>query len=92
MQLYDPTVSHIERNYIRAPALDSLQGKTIALLSNRKLNADEFLTETAAVFAARHDCKVLPLFYKSNASAPAPSGTLAEMAEAADFMLTANGD
>jgi hypothetical protein len=92
MELYDPTVTRIERDYKRAPALESLQGKTIALLSNGKLNADEFLSATAALFAQQHDCTVLPIFYKSNASGPAPSSTLAEMAEAADFMLTANGD
>ena len=92
MELYDPTVTRIERVYARAPALDSLQGKTIALLSNGKLNADEFLSATAALFEQQHDCKVLPIFYKSNASAPAPSSTLSQMADAADFMLTANGD
>ena len=92
MQLYDPSVTHMERDYARAPALASLQGKTIALLSNAKLNGDEFLTATAALFEQQHDCHVLPIFYKPNASAPAPSSTLSQMAQVADFMLTANGD
>ena len=40
MELYDPTVTRIERNNARAPAIASLEGKTIGLLSNGKLNAD----------------------------------------------------
>ena len=92
MDLYDPSVTRIERDNARAPALSALEGKTIALLSNGKLNADEFLTETAALFEQHHGCKVLPIFYKPNASAPAPASTLADMAKHADFMLTANGD
>ena len=92
MELYDPTVTRIERNNARAPAIASLEGKTIGLLSNGKLNADSWLTATAKLFEEQYGCNTLPIFYKSNASAPAPSSTLDEMAASVDFMLTANGD
>ncbi len=92
MQLYDPTVPGPERNFSRAPALGSLDGKTIGVLENGKLNAVSMLQETAALFAARHGCEVLPLYSKSNASAPAPAETLAAAAKDVDFLITGLGD
>jgi hypothetical protein len=53
MQLYDPTSSGPERNLSRAAALASLEGKTIGILENSKLNAMEMLREVADLFVAR---------------------------------------
>ena len=53
MQLYDPTVTGPERNFARAPALSSLEGKTIGILENGKLNAENMLREIALLFEAR---------------------------------------
>ncbi|NKC16522.1 MAG: hypothetical protein GKR94_31260 [Gammaproteobacteria bacterium] len=92
MQLLDPTVALDTRACIRAPLLDDLSGRTIGLLTNGKVNADTLLTETAALFRERNSCTVLDLFSKANASAPAPTDTLAEIAERCDFMITASGD
>jgi len=92
LQLYDPTVPPPERHFARAPALDTIEGKTIGLLTNGKVNGDVLLIETAALFAARNNCTVIPLFSKNNASAPAPEGKLDEIAEQADFLITAMGD
>ena len=52
MQLYDPTVPGPERDNRRAAALAGLDGRTIGLLENGKLNAVSMLRETAAVFEA----------------------------------------
>jgi hypothetical protein len=92
MQLYDPTVTGPERNFKRAPNLASLDGKTIGLLENGKLNAVNMLRETAALFEQRHGCKIQPLYSKSNASAPAPSETLIAAANDVDFLITGLGD
>ncbi len=92
MQLYDPTVAGPERNYARAGGLASLEGKTIGLLENGKLNALNMLRETAALFEQRHGCTVLPVFSKSNASAPAPAETLQAAARDVDFLITGLGD
>ena len=92
MQLYDPSVPPPQRGYTRAPALASLDGTTIGLLTNGKVNGDVLLEETAALFVARHNCTVVPLFSKSNASAPAPDGKLEEIVGQADFLMTAMGD
>ena len=92
MRLYDPTSSGSERTLFRAPPLSSLEGRTIGILENNKLNAIELLREVAALFEARHGCTVRPVWHKSNASAPAPAGTLADAVGQVDFLITGLGD
>jgi hypothetical protein len=92
MQLYDPTSSGPERTLSRAPALASLQGLTIGVLENGKLNAVEMLREVAVLFEARHGCTLRPIYSKINASAPAPAGVLTEAAAEVDFLITGLGD
>ncbi|MEM7018584.1 MAG: hypothetical protein AAF512_14735 [Pseudomonadota bacterium] len=92
MKLYDPTTGPAEHKNARAPQLASLNGLTIGLLSNSKVNADVLLKETAAIFAEKHGCKVIDLKFKRNASAPAPKETIEELSAECDFLLTASGD
>ena len=92
MQLYDPTVAGPEHNFARAPAMQSLEGKTIGILENGKLNAFNMLRETALLFEVRHGCTIAPVYSKSNASAPTPAETLAQAAEQIDFLITGLGD
>ena len=92
MRLYDPTASGPERTLFRAAPLPALEGKTIGILENGKLNAVEMLREVAALFQARHGCVVRPVYSKSNASAPASAGVLAQAAGEVDFLITGLGD
>ena len=92
MLLYDPTASGPERNLSRAAALASLEGKAIGILENGKLNAPEMLHAVADLFVQRHGCIVRAAYSKSNASAPAPSETLAQAAAEVDFLITGLGD
>ena len=92
MRLYDPTSSGPQRSLSRAPVLTSLDGRTIGILENGKLNAPEMLREIAALFEARHGCSVRPLYHKSNASAPSPKETLAQTVKEVDFLITGLGD
>jgi hypothetical protein len=92
MQLYDPTSSGSERTLCRAPPLAALNGKTIGILENNKLNAVELLREIAALFETRHGCVVRPVYSKLNASAPAPAGVLAQAVGEVDFLITGLGD
>jgi len=92
MRLYDPTASGPQITRYRAPPVASLEGRTIGILENGKLNAQEMLRELAALFEARHGCTVRPIFSKSNASAPAPTGVLAQAAAEVDFLITGLGD
>jgi len=76
----------------RAPPLASLEGKTIGVLENGKLNAAEMLDEVALLFKERHGCTIRAVYSKSNASAPAPSETLARAAKEVDLLITGLGD
>ena len=92
MRLYDPTSSGPLRSLSRAAALAGLQGKTIGILENGKLNAPEMLREIAALFEERHGCGVRAVYHKANASAPAPKETLAKAVKEVDFLITGLGD
>jgi hypothetical protein len=72
--------------------LVSLEGKTIGLLSNGKLNADLLLQETAQLFVEQHGCLIAPTQWKPNPSAPTPEDKIANVAANCDFLLTATGD
>ncbi len=92
MLLCDPTVPGPDRDLARAAALAGLEGRTIGLLENGKLNAQLMLRETAALFEQRHGCRVAPVWSKWNASAPAPEETLQAAADKVDFLITGLGD
>jgi hypothetical protein len=92
MRLYDPTSSGAEKVLFRAPPLASLQGKTIGILENGKLNAEPMLREIAALFEQRHGCTIHAVYAKSNASAPAPAGVLGKAVSEVDFLITGLGD
>ena len=92
MRLIDPTIPAKEGQSIRAPALGSLEGRTIGLLWNHKQNGDRLLTETAARLQARFGGQILPLASKNNASAPAPAELLTNLSPECDYLITAAGD
>ena len=94
MRIYEPTSQPAtkKKKVGRAPALASLEGRRIGVLHNHKLNAPEMLGEVAALFAARHGCIIVPLYAKTNASAPAPAATLTKAAAEVDFLITGLGD
>ena len=50
------------------------------------------LNEVAALFVQHHGCTVRTLASKKNASAPAPSNTLVQVAQEVDFLITGLGD
>ena len=92
MQIYDPTSSGPERSLARAAAMAGLEGKTIGILENGKLNAVEMLSEIASLFETRHGCTLRAIYSKANASAPAPAETLVKAASEVDFLITGLGD
>ena len=92
MRLYDPTSSGAKRQLTRAGRLASIDGMTIGILENGKLNAVEMLREVATLFEERHGCTVKTIYHKSNASAPAPKETLAKAVKEVDFLITGLGD
>lgn len=92
MKLVDPTSAPLDQSLHRAPRLESLQGKTIGLLSNGKLNADALLLETAKLFEKHLGCQTNAIKYKPNPSAPTSREVIEAVASECDFVLTATGD
>jgi hypothetical protein len=92
MQLYSPMSTTPKRKSVRAPVMTSIDGMRIGILENGKLNAEEMLNEVAALFVQHHGCTVRTLASKKNASAPAPSNTLVQVAQEVDFLITGLGD
>lgn len=92
MTLISPTGSHHREQRSMAPRPAALMGLRIGLLSNRKLNADLLLQETARCFVEQQQCTVVSMVSKPHASKPAEAEQLRQLAEQVDLMITANGD
>ena len=75
-----------------APRLANLAGLRIGLLSNGRANADVLLNETAELFVGDYGCEVTGFVDKRNASRPALPEHHRQLAESADFLITAVGD
>ena len=92
MLIYDPTVQRAKRALRRAPAMASIEGKTIGILENGKLNATEMLGAIAALLVERHGCRIAGIYSKSNASAPAPKSIIDKAAKEVDILISGVGD
>ncbi|MFV0296625.1 MAG: hypothetical protein ACK5JT_10960 [Hyphomicrobiaceae bacterium] len=92
MRLYDPTTSGAKKSIARAAVLPNLDGLTIGILENGKLNAREMLQELGQLFESRNNCTIKAVYSKSNASAPARRDLLATAAKEVDFLITGLGD
>ena len=92
LELMDPGGSTTTEERSVAPRIRDLTGLRIGLLTNGKHNADLLLRETASLFELEHKCEVVHFVDKKNASRPATSEHLDELAEQCDFLITAVGD
>lgn len=92
MTLIDPGGRGGNTSRTEAPRLADLTGLKVGLLANGKANADVLLHETAALFADAHGCEVAHFIDKRNAGRPALPAHHLELADAADFLITAVGD
>ena len=93
MQLIDPSAPSPTQNHQLAPRLPSLQNMRIGLLCNGKANARPLLLKAAELFRRHDQCEIVSdMIFKTNASAPAEDGVIADLAARSDFLITANGD
>jgi hypothetical protein len=90
----DPTVDPEGPDPTRAPAAraDGLDGKTLGLLANGKVNADTLLLLVRDGLAARYRLREVVQRAKLDSSRPAPAPLLDELARTCDVVVTAIGD
>ena len=69
-----------------------LNGKTVGLLANNKLNAEELLEAIHEVLTDSFSLAAAHRVNKGNASRPADPDLLDKMAGEVDVVITANGD
>ena len=70
----------------------SLDGKTVGLLGNSKLNADEVLAAVGDLLAERYKLRGIVHRRKQAFSIPAPQPIVDELAGEADVVLAGVGD
>jgi hypothetical protein len=87
----DPTPGTPNRAARMAPGRESLDGATVGLLDNGKMNVDRFLDHVEAFLRARHGVRDVVRRRKPNMSAPAPAEILRALA-ACDAVVSAVGD
>jgi hypothetical protein len=92
MILLNPEGSSQEGHAPLAPRPGNLNGKTIGLLSNSKLNADAVLYAIGELLAQRFEVKQLVHHAKPNFSLPAPEPIVEDMVEKCDVVLAGVGD
>ena len=92
VRLVNPTGMGTDASREAAQRLQNFDGKRIGLLVNGKANSEQLLRETAAFFVDSFGCEITHFLDKKNASRPAPTEFITELAEQSDFLITAVGD
>jgi len=75
-----------------APRLDTLKGKTIALMGNSKINAEKLLMYIAEELDKETEIKAAVVAAKPFAGANCPPALLEDLAGKTDAMITGLGD
>ncbi len=70
----------------------SLEGMTLGLLENSKANSDKVLNELGRILQEKYGLKEVRNFSKHSASLPTKSGTIEEMLNGVDVLITGVGD
>ena len=88
----DPTVAPLPADGVVADRPTTLDGVTIGLLANGKMNSVEMLTALHDVLADRYEFGGVVERNKMNASRPCPEDIIDEMAAKCDVVITSSGD
>jgi hypothetical protein len=88
----DPTVEPLPAEGVVADRPTTLDGLTIGLLANGKLNSEEMLTAIHDVLADRFEFGGIVERNKHNASRPCPGDIIDELVDECDVVVTSSGD
>ena len=75
-----------------APRLSALDGKTIALVDNTKINAGNLLDKLSSILEAQSKPARIVRFSKPDATRPAPPNLVKQITEECDAAVLAIGD
>ena len=75
-----------------APRTPGLEGKTIALVDNTKINAGNLLDKLASMLQADVEPNRIVRFSKTDATRPAPPALITQITEECDAAVLAIGD
>ena len=78
LEFLDPSHESDQRDFVAAPRLQTLQGTTVAVISNGKKGTKPFFDAFEKELTERHGVAQVVRLTKSNYSAPAEPGLLAE--------------
>jgi hypothetical protein len=73
-------------------SLDTLQGKTVAIVDNSKPNFDHLADDLAQLLTARHGVARVIRHRKRAASIAAPDSVYADIEANVDLVITGSGD
>ena len=88
----DPTVEPLPAEGVVADRPTTLDGLTLGLLANGKLNSVEMLTAIHDVLADRFEFGAVVERNKYNASRPCPEDIIDELVDECDVVVTSSGD
>jgi hypothetical protein len=91
-ELFSPVELQSSRFHSLAPGLDTLNGKTVGILSNQKINADTVLERLAGELGKRFGLGTVVKHIKTLQSQEAPAQILNDLAERSDFVISGVGD
>ena len=92
LEVLDPTVEPLPAEGVVADRPTTLDGLTLGLLANGKLNSVEMLTAIHDVLADRFEFGAVIERNKLNASRPCPEGIIDELVDKCDVVVTSSGD
>lgn len=77
---------------IKPRSLDTLVGKTVALMDSHKVNSDVFLARIETLLKERYRIAGVVHGHKPNSGRPAPTAVLDELGQKGDAGIVAFGD
>jgi len=91
IRVLDPTVDGTDAAASAAPRLESLEGRKVGLLDNRKYNVHELLNHVEEILRSQYGVKNIVRLQKPDASRPAPPEVVDEMKKC-EALISAVGD
>ncbi len=92
ISVLDPTVAPLPADGVIADRPRTLDGVTIGLLANGKLNSEEMLMALHEVLADRYEFAGVIERNKMNASRPCPEDIIEDVVDQCDVVITSSGD